>query len=75
MAHLKPIYLFGMADYGPVAHHIKTYDDLVRHTTPIKSAVSDDDMKRFVHFYRTKYLVRIDDGQALEAAIATRLME
>ena len=37
IAHLKPIYLFGAADYDCVAHRVRCEEDFARLTTPRES--------------------------------------
>lgn len=73
MAHLKPIYLFGDADYNCAAHRIAGDADFVRLTETLSPALSDTEMKQFLCYYRTRYLVRIADTDRIEQLVAERI--
>lgn len=61
IVHEVPLYCFGKADYAPIAHQIRSSDDLERLTSPIASAVSSSELRKFLYYYRSVYQVRLDD--------------
>lgn len=67
--HLKPVYTFGASDYAAIAHPVHNAAQFDRLTQPIKTAVVPEDMIRFLHYYRNRYLVRATDRQRLRAAL------
>ena len=73
--HLKPVYIFGAAEYAPIAHSISDEADFVRKTNPIELPVSADMIKRFVYFYRNRWLVDTQDARSLQAAVASRVFK
>lgn len=75
MVHLKPIYLFGEADYNLAAHRISNEDDLNRLTAEFSPALPETQMKQFLCYYRTRYLVDVEDGSRLSSAIAERVFK
>jgi hypothetical protein len=70
IAHLKPIYLFGAADYDCVAHRVRGEEDFARLTTPIRPAVSLADYKRFLHYYRTRYQVDLREPARITEVVS-----
>lgn len=75
MIHRKPIYSFGASDYDSITHRITSaaqFDDL---TTPIRPAVRDDDLLRFIAYYRTTYLVDRAEPGRLESALQERVID
>ena len=73
--YLKPVYIFGAAEYAPIAHSISDEADFVRKTNPIELPVSADMIKRFVYFYRNRWLVDTQDARSLQAAVASRVFK
>ncbi len=73
IVHLKPIYLFGDADYNCAVHQVIDRDHFWRITETISPALSDGEMKQFLCYYRTRYLVKVSDRRLLSAAIAERV--
>lgn len=61
LVYETPIYCFGKADYGAVAHEIRSTADLKTAATPIRHACTPRDLRRFVYFYRNIYQFRQDD--------------
>lgn len=72
--HLKPVYTFGASDYAAIAHPVHDAAQFDHLTNPIRTAVSPDDMIRFLHFYRNHYLVRVSDRPQLRAALEKRVL-
>jgi hypothetical protein len=72
--HLKPVYIFGAADYAPISHSIATEAEFLQKTSPIALPVSEETIKRFLHFYRKRWLIDVFDNDALRAAVETRLL-
>ena len=75
MLHGKPIYCCGAADYDPIAHHIVDAAQFADLTTPIRPAVTPDDLTRFTAYYRKSYLVEWQEPGRLEQAIRQRVIE
>jgi capsular polysaccharide biosynthesis protein len=73
--HLKPIYCFGASEYGAIAHNIHNESQFFETTSPIRPAVSSETMKRFVFYYRNKWLIDISQSARLEAAIAEKVIQ
>jgi hypothetical protein len=73
--HLKPVYIFGAAEYAPISHSIATEAEFVEKTSPIGLPVTSDSIKRFLYFYRTRWLINAFDADALQTAVATRLFQ
>ena len=73
IAHLKPIYLFGAADYDCLAHRVRCEEDFARLTTPIRAAVSLAEYKRFLHYYRTRYQLDLREPVRITEAISSFL--
>ncbi len=61
IVHEVPLYCFGKADYAPIAHQVRSGEDLARLTDPISPAVSADDLRKFLYYYRNVYQVRLED--------------
>ena len=74
LLHLKPVYLFGRADYRHVCHEIHRYEQFVELTSPIRAPVDDDTIKRFLYWVRRHVLVNVRDRQSLSAAIERRVL-
>lgn len=74
MLHRKPIYSFGASDYDVVTHRITSAEEFTALTTPIRPAVSDEELLRFIAFYRTRYLVDRTQPGKLEEALQARLI-
>jgi Capsule polysaccharide biosynthesis protein len=72
--HLKPIYLFGKADYACVAHNIESAKHFNTATCPIRLAVSAEAMKKFLCYYRKDFLVQISDRERLQSVIYSRVL-
>ncbi len=72
--HLKPIYLFGGADYACVTHQIRSAEHFNEATSPIQLPVPAETMKRFLCYYRQSYLVDITDKDRLQAEIGRRVL-
>jgi hypothetical protein len=75
LLHRKPIYCFGAADYDSVAHRIESAEQFTALTTPIRPAVSLDDLVRFTAYYRQSYLVERAVPGRLDAAIQQRVID
>jgi hypothetical protein len=67
--YLKPIYLFGEADYNCVAYRISSYEDFVQATLQKRPRLSPKDMKRFLYYYRNVYQINVDDPDRLRQRI------
>jgi len=74
LLHLKPVYLFGRADYRHVCHEIHRYEQFVELTSPIRAPVDADTIKRFLYWVRRHVLVNVRDRQSLSAAIERRVL-
>lgn len=61
--HKTPIYCFGKADYAPVAHQIRSYEDLARTAAPLRPACSEEELHRFLYHYRN--IFQIEHGRTL----------
>lgn len=61
LVHGVPLFLFGAADYAPAAHHIRSEADLERLTQTLKPAVSEQELYRFLYYYRNIYQLRLDE--------------
>lgn len=75
MIHKKPIYAFGASDYDSVVHRIMTRAQFRELTTPIRPAVSDSDLLRFIAYYRTTYLVNRAEPGRLDQALKERVID
>ena len=75
MIHRKPVYCFGGSDYDAIAHKITSAEQFRDLTTPIRPAVTDNDLLRFIAFYRTKYLVDRQEPGRLESALQERVID
>jgi hypothetical protein len=75
MIHRKPIYCFGGSDYDAIAHRITSADQFKDLTTPIRPAVRENDLLRFIAYYRTKYLVNRAEPGRLESVLQERLID
>jgi hypothetical protein len=75
MLYKKPIYTFGAADYDCVTHRIATAQQFNDLTTPIRPAVSEDILVRFITYYRQQYLVDRSQPGRLESALQERLID
>jgi hypothetical protein len=73
--HLKPIYLFGEADYGCVTHRILSAEHFNEATSPICLPVPAETMKQFLCYYRQSYLVDITDRDRLRSEIGRRVLQ
>jgi hypothetical protein len=73
--HLKPIYIFSEAEYGPIAHNVRDEADFIAKTDPIRLAVSADTIKRFVYFYRNRFLLDVNEPELLRTAIRERIVQ
>lgn len=71
--HLKPGYTFGKSDYAAIAHRVHGVVQFEHLTNPIRTAVSTDDMIRFLHHYRNHYLVGVPNQKRLLAAFDKRV--
>lgn len=74
LLHLKPVYLFGRADYRHVCHEIHRYEQLVELSSPLRAPVDDDTIKRFLYWMRRHVLVNVRDRHSLSAAIERRVL-
>ena len=75
MVYQKPIYTFGAADYDAVTHRITSPEQFTDLTTPIRPAVSEDTLVRFIAYYRQQYLVDRSQAGRLERALQERLID
>jgi hypothetical protein len=73
--HLKPVYTFGAAEYAPIVHNVGSEADFVAKTSPIRLAVSEENIKRFVYFYRNEFLLHIDVPHLRESAVRRQIIE
>jgi hypothetical protein len=64
LAHDVPLYCFGASDVAPVAHYIRSPEDLLAATTPIRFACPPEQRARFVFYYRNIFQVDLDNGLA-----------
>lgn len=73
MVYLKPIYLFGEADYNWVGYLIASYGDFEDATRSLTPRRSTKDIKRFLYYYRNVYQTDIDDTERLRTRVADML--
>jgi hypothetical protein len=73
--HLKPVYIFGAAEYAPIVHNIGSEADFAAKTNPIRLAVSEESIKRFVYFYRNEFLLNVDVPHLRESTVRRRIIE
>jgi hypothetical protein len=73
--HLKPVYIFGAAEYAPIVHNIESEADFAAKTDPIRPAVSEESIKRFVYFYRNEFLLNVDVPHLRERAVRRQIIE
>jgi hypothetical protein len=73
--HMKPVYIFGAAEYAPIAHSISSEAEFAEKTSPIRLPVSEDTVRRFVYFYRNEFLLSIDDPLLRQQAVRQRVIE
>jgi hypothetical protein len=73
--HMKPVYIFGAAEYAPIAHSIHSEAEFVEKTSPIRLPVSEDTVRRFVYFYRNEFLLSVDDPYLRQQAVRQRIIE
>jgi hypothetical protein len=73
LLHLKPVYLFGKAEFGFACHEIKNAEQLEKKIDPIAPAVGDDVIKKFLFFYRKHYLVDVGDPAALDNRLGSEV--
>lgn len=71
MIYNLPIFCFGKSDYGAVATTITSRDGASELITNLTAKQSEEDLKRFYHFYRTSY--QIDTPSALADKVQTIL--
>lgn len=69
LLHLKPVYLFGRADYRHVCHQVRDREQFLRLTQPVRPCVPDSTIKRFLYFLRRRHLVNVMDPERLADAI------
>ena len=74
MLHGKPIYCCGAADYDAIAHKIENAAQFADLTTPIRPAVSADELTRFMAYYRKTYLVEWTAQGRMDEAIQERVI-
>lgn len=75
MIYKKPIYTFGASDYDAVTHRISSAAQFNDLTTPIRPAVSEDHLVRFIAYYRQTYLVDRRKAGQLERALQARVID
>ena len=75
MMYKKPIYTFGASDYDAVTHRITSVEQFHDLTTPIRPAVSEEKLVRFIAYYRQRYLVDRSKAGLLDRALQERLIE
>lgn len=71
--HMKPVYLFGAADYNCIAHRIGGEADFVAATQEIALPCSESELKKFLFFYRNRYQVPVTDRPALDSVLRHKL--
>lgn len=69
LLHLKPVYLFGRADYRHVCHQVRDREQFLRLTQPVRPCVPDSTIKRFLYFLRRRHLVNVMEPERLADAI------
>jgi hypothetical protein len=74
LAHLKPVYLFGKADYAAACHNVFDEADFISKTSPIRLPVSVEEIKQFLFHYRRRYMVDTSDREGLARAVQTRII-
>jgi hypothetical protein len=75
LAQLKPVYLFGRADYGAACHQVRSAADFVRMTSPITLPASPNRIRKFLYLYRTRYLADSENPADLSQKIRDRIIE
>jgi hypothetical protein len=69
-----PIYVFGGCDYMHACHQVHTADELKTLTSPIRGAMEPAIIRKFVFYYRNRYLVDVRDKVRLRNAIEERIL-
>ena len=75
LAYGKPVYTFGGCDYRLATHAIRSRADFVTLCAEVGPAMSEAELRRFLCYYRTRYLVDINDPSRLERALRERLLD
>lgn len=75
LAYAKPVYTFGGCDYRAATHAIRSRADFMALCAEVGPAMPVAELTRFFCYYRTRYLVDIDDPCRLERALRERLLE
>ena len=75
LAYEKPVYTFGECDYRAATHAIRSYADFMALSAEVGPAMPAAELRRFFCYYRTRYLVDIDDPCRLESTLRERLLE
>ena len=75
LAYGKPVYTFGRCDYRAATHAIRSHADFMALSAKVGSAMPVAELRRFFCYYRTRYLVDINDQYRLERALRERLVE
>ena len=71
LAYRKPVYLFGKADYQHVCFQISEPGEFASKFELGKMAVSEDDLDRYVYFYRNYGVVNSDSDDAFDKVKCT----
>jgi hypothetical protein len=74
LAYIKPVYLFGLADYAAATHRVEGAADFYEKTEKIELPIPAETIRRFLYFYRTDFLVDWRNPSRLAEAVATRVV-
>ncbi len=73
LTFMKPVYTFGDCDYEMVTHKIKNREDLKEKAAPPTLPTREENIKKFLYYYRKVYLIDCIDAIQAQKNIKNKI--